>query len=79
MNFKEELKQRVQGMTSDQVVDALFDTGAIDHHLARRHVVVVEFGTRYSSTDRSARDVQEDLSYEYGVTRRHILNYVSGK
>ena len=79
MNFREELKQRVRGMSAEQAVDALFDRGALDGVLARRFLVSVEYERRYMSSDESARSIHEDLGAEYGLTRQQVHNVVSGK
>ena len=71
---REELVQHLRtrfGENTDpgRVIDALFEEGALDDVLARRFVVRTEFSKRYSSSDRSARCIQEELADEYGLTR----------
>lgn len=78
MNSLEKLKEKLKGKTADEAVDLLFQKGALDHHLARRYVIVDEFEMRYSTSDASAREVQEDLAFEHGVSRSSIRKYLMG-
>ena len=56
------------------IVDALFGGYALDDSLPRRYVVRVEFERRYATTDKSARQVQEDIAFEYGLGRTTVVD-----
>lgn len=76
MNSIDQLKERLRGKTAEEAVDALFDKGALDHHLARRYVIADEYAQRLGSTDGTPRSVQEDIADEFGVCRKTVHNYV---
>ncbi len=78
MNFREELKKRVNGLTATEAVDRLFESGALDNCTARVHVVVDEYKGRYAHSDESARKIQEDIAEEYGLSRMHVSRLVRG-
>ena len=54
------------------VIDALFEEGVLDDVLARRYNIRMEFVRRYSTTDKSARTIHEDLAFEYSLTREGV-------
>lgn len=60
-----------------EVVQRLYESGAIDDIMARRYVVKREFVRRYTSTDMCAHHVHEQLADEYGLTTRGVLFIVS--
>lgn len=76
MNSIERLKQRLAGKTAEEAVDILANTGALDHTLARRCIIVEEFELRYCNTSASARAVQEDIAEEFGTTRQTVRRYL---
>ena len=54
------------------VIDALFEEGVLDDVLACRYNIRMEFVKRYSTTDKSARAIHEDLAFEYGLSRTGV-------
>ena len=64
------------GKTAEEAVDALFSRGALDHHLARRYVIVDEYEQRLCTQNGSPRSIQEDIAEEHGVTRITVRNYI---
>lgn len=72
MNSIDQLKERLHGKTAEEAVDALYKRGALDHHLARKYVIVDEYEHRLGTTDGTPRRIQEDMAEEFGVDRRTI-------
>ena len=70
------LKQKLAGKTAEEAVDILANTGALDHTLARRCIIVEEFEHRYATTSHCSKRVQEDIAEEFGVSRSTVRRYL---
>lgn len=76
MNSIEQLKERLHGKTAEEAVDALARTGALDHTLARRCIIVEEFEHRFGTTGHCSKRVQEDIAEEFGLSRSTVRRYL---
>lgn len=66
----------------EQLVDFLYAGGAINNRSLRFHVIGAEFFRLMRDTDRTARDIEIELSARYNVSQTFIkwvrLNFARG-
>lgn len=56
----------------EQVLEFLHNGGAMTNEGMRAQVVAAEFFRLYGSTDRTARDIEEELAVRFDLTREAI-------
>lgn len=76
MNSIDLLKERMRGRTAEEAIDSLARTGALDHTLARRAIIVEEFEHRYGTTPYCSKRVKEDIAEEFCVSLTTVRRYV---
>ena len=58
------------------VVDQLFNTGAMDDSLARRSVMFMQFVRAYANSDKSAYMVKREIGEEYGISWQGLNHHL---
>lgn len=76
MNSIDLLKERMKGRTAEEAIEVMTRTGALDHTLARRVIIVEEFEHRYGTTEHCSKRVKEDIAEEFCVSLATVRRYV---
>lgn len=68
----ERLLEIVKGKSGEQALEALISSGLVKEHKARDIAIRIDFFALYGKTERTARDIEEELSVKYDVHRRVV-------